>query len=1013
MTKPVQLKAMISSTVLDLPEHRAAARDACLDEGVFPVDMEHKPARDVTGVTASVEMVDEADIYIGVYAWRYGWVPDFDNPKSISITEMEFDRARDRKSQGKLSDILVFTSHESHPIPNLSAVELSDVAQEKLRKFKERAVTGRVRSEFRSAEELRGLIGKALRAVKERLPPPPHPTPFPTPTPSPPAIPSPPALYARPAYPASRGFIGRDAELNTLNDWAARSDPTNFLLFEAIGGNGKSMLTWEWFTNRAPAARGERDPWAGRFWYSFYERGAVMSDFCRHLMAYLTGGSLEAFRKESTASLREPLIALLRANPYLLVLDGLERVLVAYHRLDASEISEEEAANPTDQIAKRDPCEAIRDEDGELLRALAGVAPSKVLASSRLTPRVLVNSSGQDIPGAMRLPLPGLRPPDAEAMFRDCGIRGDGPAMRAYLNENCANHPLVIGVLAGMVRRYLPAPGDFDTWVKDERGGAGLNLGALDLVNRRNHILRAAMDQLTEPARRLLSTLALCPESVDYAALCAFNAQLIEVPKGQKRDAYAKTREARDQLDRTVEELRGHGLMLIEKDESGAGVFDLHPVVRHVASHWTAEGERQRLGEGVLEHFNSRPHDPYEQARSLEDLRLGLMVVRTNIKMGRFDAAARAYMGDFATALLFNVEAPDEVLALLRPFFPSGWDGSPVGLKNERVERYLANDAAVALADLGEDAEAIRVWGVVLTKQLAASDWNGAAISVSSIGDSHSYMNRLAAADRVLLLHLAFARAIGASQGVFDGLLRSFTLNSTLGRHAEAEALWRELDPMGRAWQRAVYRAGRAEWQYARHQHRLGTLQESHLEAAERLAREGNSRLELRGVHRLRGVWRLEEGDWARAASSLDVARTMAHQRGLADEESDTGLALAKFHLGTLSGPRDEAERLGRLRQPAHRVLAELWLAIGDHAAAKPHALAAYKRAWADGEPYVDRYYLAKAEALLTRLGVPKPNLPSYDPAKHPEFSWEKSVRAAIAKLNKGKKERDKPGGAA
>ena len=64
-------------------------------------------------------------------------------------------------------------------------------------------------------------------------------------------------------------------ELAELDDWAKPADPTNLLLFEAIGGNGKSMLTWEWTTNHATQVR---DDWAGRFWYSFYERGAIMAD---------------------------------------------------------------------------------------------------------------------------------------------------------------------------------------------------------------------------------------------------------------------------------------------------------------------------------------------------------------------------------------------------------------------------------------------------------------------------------------------------------------------------------------------------------------------------------------------------------------------------------------------------------------------------------------------------------------------------------------------------------------
>lgn len=164
MIRPGQTTAMVSSTAVDLPQHRKQVLDACLREGIFPIGMEQLPARDATGVQVSLEMVDQADLYLGVYAWRYGWVPDGSN---ISITEMEFNRALERKESGDLKEILVFLMHEDHPSMRRD-VETDATAQERLRRFKERAASGRVRGEFRSAEELRGLVVQALADFKLR-----------------------------------------------------------------------------------------------------------------------------------------------------------------------------------------------------------------------------------------------------------------------------------------------------------------------------------------------------------------------------------------------------------------------------------------------------------------------------------------------------------------------------------------------------------------------------------------------------------------------------------------------------------------------------------------------------------------------------------------------------------------------------------------------------------------------------------------------------------------------------
>jgi tetratricopeptide (TPR) repeat protein len=216
---------------------------------------------------------------------------------------------------------------------------------------------------------------------------------------------------------------------------------------------------------------------------------------------------------------------------------------------------------------------------------------------------------------------------------------------------------------------------------------------------------------------------------------------------------------------------------------------------------------------------------------------------------------------------------------------------------------------------------------------------------------------------------------------------------------------------MGRTWSRGVYRQGEAEYGYARFQFWQGRLQEEHLTAAAALAQQDNNRGTLRDLHRLRGAWRLEQGEWALAAASFDRAVTMAREVRLVDAESETGLALAKHHLGQLTGDaaRSEAERLAGLRQPAHRYLALLWLALGDRAKAEHHALAAYRWAWADGEPYVNRYELTKTTELLNTLGVPIPNLPPYDPAKDEPFPWEADVRAAIEKLKAEKAGKAKP----
>ena len=83
-----RVTVMVSSTIVDLPEHHKEVMDACLRQGMFPLMMEHQPASYADPISFSIGLVDQADIYVGVYAYRYGFVPP---GHDISLTEIEYD----------------------------------------------------------------------------------------------------------------------------------------------------------------------------------------------------------------------------------------------------------------------------------------------------------------------------------------------------------------------------------------------------------------------------------------------------------------------------------------------------------------------------------------------------------------------------------------------------------------------------------------------------------------------------------------------------------------------------------------------------------------------------------------------------------------------------------------------------------------------------------------------------------------------------------------------------------
>src|SRR5947208_2540899 len=126
---------MISSTARDLPEHREQVRRACEQAGYAPHDMmEHLPALNADPIAASLQMVEQADVYVGIFATRYGTIPD---GHDISITEMEYDRAVELNKPR-----LIFFNHDDHHFKPKDFD--TGVGAEKLNALKERIGPTRV-----------------------------------------------------------------------------------------------------------------------------------------------------------------------------------------------------------------------------------------------------------------------------------------------------------------------------------------------------------------------------------------------------------------------------------------------------------------------------------------------------------------------------------------------------------------------------------------------------------------------------------------------------------------------------------------------------------------------------------------------------------------------------------------------------------------------------------------------------------------------------------------------------
>ncbi|MDB6124001.1 MAG: hypothetical protein JWQ71_2994 [Pedosphaera sp.] len=1016
---------MISSTAVDLPEHRKQAMDACLRVGVFPIAMEHLPATDADAIAESLRMVNEAEIYIGIYGQRYGTVP---KGYDISITEMEFNRAVERKLP-----ILIFTMHKDHPI-TIDMVQVETEAKEKLAKLKTKASEGRIRAEFKSPVELRGQIVEALQAELkreqaksgEKLAPNFHP---------PNLIPIAPEPYI--AHPYSllqtSGIIGRQAELNLLTDWVTTNHlvSANVRIFSvvAIGGMGKSALTWKWFNDIAPK---ELPQLAGRMWWSFYESDAHYENFIIRALAYTTNMSETEVRKLDSLAREDALFRQLDTRPFLLILDGLERILLAYSRMDAAHFSDDGLDDQTANIIAetRGLPDNVREtylekhrlrqcadpRAGRFLRRLTQVHASRMLLSTRLYPAELQTQTAVPLPGCFPLFIKGLKDDDALNLWREFKVTGTReqllPLFKAF-----GNYPLLLRALAGEVADFRPSPGNFDQW---RTANPDFNPAGLPLKNAKTHVLEFALCGLGQTQHRVLHTIAAfrMPATWDTLRALLVNSEggnprrpnpfdgirdLRNSPPAEKKTKSVPPKPCRDdrELDAVLTELEDRGLVGWDKQ---ANRYDLHPIVRGVV--WQKLDDRSRRGiySKLRTFFAAVPKTEYDMIDSLEDMTPAIELYNALLRMNRFAEAASVFFDHLDGATDVRLNASRQCIEMLTPLITQATVRQLQSIHpTELFELYNALGRACLYAgelDLGvkhlESALSLEEQSPLLAGPniFCLSDLSNAKRHSGNLFVSRYFAHKAWSLEGYRETRTAIGRVaarFGLSLAVC-GAVREAKI--VLNRAILLANARMEMQSIGFA---LIADAQQALW-LGRPKNAL--LQVSH--AAKFVHETGFERDVIR-LARVHGEAALASNDLTASAEHLHHALERARKVNLIEEELPALTALAELHRRKAEHAAAR-ELLDQVWVPAEHGPYCLWHADARNVLAQIEcdqmkkckgkkreshrivaiaaATRAYELAWCDGPPFAYHYGLTNAKKLLAELGAPEPKLPPFDASK-------------------------------
>lgn len=147
------MKVFISSTYKDLIDYRAAAIHAVEGTNYQASKMEVFGARPEEPLDACLKEVEESNLFIGIYAYRYGFVPA---DLAISITEMEYTHAL------RLDKFIYCFIVDEDNQPWLPKWIENEPGKTKLKDFKQKIQSNNICAFFTSPEDLGMKVANAL-----------------------------------------------------------------------------------------------------------------------------------------------------------------------------------------------------------------------------------------------------------------------------------------------------------------------------------------------------------------------------------------------------------------------------------------------------------------------------------------------------------------------------------------------------------------------------------------------------------------------------------------------------------------------------------------------------------------------------------------------------------------------------------------------------------------------------------------------------------------------------------
>jgi tetratricopeptide (TPR) repeat protein len=482
-----------------------------------------------------------------------------------------------------------------------------------------------------------------------------------------PVVKTPEGWFLAHPYGMPPNFTGRRAERNMLTGWLNSDKDHPLLIIRALGGFGKSALTWHWLTHDVDSKQ-----WPKVVFWSFYEGDASFDHFLVATLKYLGVLGAEQLNQHQQT---EVLLTLLQDPGILLILDGFERVLRAYGGMGAAYQGDELQPDKDDkQDTSQDCINMLADAFLRSIGAYGDMLRSKVLMTTRLTPRA-VEKHGQFLQGVREEELNALYKEDAVEFFHAQGIRGTHAEIESAC-EPYGYHPLSLRILSGWILHDRNAPGDISAAKKLEI--------TKDIIQNKHHILEVGFNSLSPAQKKLLGRIACFRSAMTYDALKTLH--------GDGKGSLS--------FDESLKALESRGLLHWDRKTNK---YDLHPIVRRYAYDRLTVADRTGAHERLVNYFEAVPQP--EKVITLEDLAPVIEQYHHMVRAGKLDEACDLIYDRFADTIYYQLGAYQTYAELLSALLPDGED-KPPRLKKEGDQAWTLTALANSYSMSGQPRRA-------------------------------------------------------------------------------------------------------------------------------------------------------------------------------------------------------------------------------------------------------------------------------------------------------------------